>query len=78
MSWNSSVNKVTGCRLHDQFSCQLGWGFSSLLPATMSRQALESTQPCTQLVPGALLEVKHPEHEAYHSPPSSAKVKNGD
>jgi hypothetical protein len=44
---------------------------------TVSRTALVSTQPPTQLVPGALsLGVKRPEREAVHSPVSSAEVKN--
>jgi hypothetical protein len=43
---------------------------------TASRMALGLTQPAIQSVPGALsLEVKHPEREADHSPPPSAKVK---
>jgi hypothetical protein len=40
--------------------------------------ALEPTQFPIQWVPGALsLGVKWKKHEAAHSPPSSAKVKNG-
>jgi hypothetical protein len=43
----------------------------------MSRQALRSTQPPTQWVLGVLsLGIKWPVHEADHSPPSSAEVKN--
>jgi hypothetical protein len=43
---------------------------------TASRTALESTHPPIQWVPVALfLEVKRPEREADHSPPSSAEVK---
>jgi hypothetical protein len=39
--------------------------------------ALESTQPPIQWVPGVLsLGLKRPGHEADHSPPSSAEVKN--
>jgi hypothetical protein len=41
------------------------------------RQALGPTQPPIQWVLGALsLRVKRPGHEADHSPPSSAEVKN--
>jgi hypothetical protein len=44
---------------------------------TMSRPALGPTQPPSQWVPGALsLGVKRPGHEADHSPPSCAEVKN--
>jgi hypothetical protein len=40
-----------------------------------SRPALESTQPPTQWVPGALSPgVKRPGHEAGHSPPTSAEL----
>jgi hypothetical protein len=46
------------------------------LCSTASRPALGPTQPRIQWVPGALSpEVKRPEREAYHSPPSSAEVK---
>jgi hypothetical protein len=45
--------------------------------ATVSRTALEPTQPPFQWVPGALsLGVKRPEHEADHSPPYGADVKD--
>jgi hypothetical protein len=65
----------------------MGWmirvlGFDSwcelaiFLFTTASRMALGPTQPPIQWVPGALsLGVKQPGHEADHSPPSSAKVK---
>jgi hypothetical protein len=44
---------------------------------TVSRTALESTQPLIQWVPEALsLGVKRPGSEADHLPPSSAEVKN--
>jgi hypothetical protein len=59
------------------------WGFESrqgpgiFLFTTASRTALGPTQPPIQWVPAVLsLRVKRPEHEADHSPPSSADVKN--
>jgi hypothetical protein len=43
----------------------------------MSRPSLGPTQPPIQGVPGALsLGVKQPDHDADHSPQSSAEVKN--
>jgi hypothetical protein len=52
-------------------------GLEIFLFDTMSRPALEPTQPPNQGVPGALsLGVKRPGCEANHSPPSSAKVNN--
>jgi hypothetical protein len=43
---------------------------------TVSRTALELTQPPIQWLPGALsLGVKRPGREADHSPPSGAEVK---
>jgi len=43
----------------------------------MSISALGSTQPPTQWILGALsLRLKQPEHEADHSPPSSAEINN--
>jgi hypothetical protein len=43
---------------------------------TVSKPALEATQPPMQWVPGALsLRVKRPGREADHSPPSSVEVK---
>jgi hypothetical protein len=51
-------------------------GLGILLLTTGSRTALGPTQPPIQWVPGALsLGVKRPGREAYHSPPSSAEVK---
>jgi hypothetical protein len=48
-----------------------------LLFTTASRPALGPTQPPTKEVPGALFwGVKQLRHEADHSPPSNAKVKN--
>jgi hypothetical protein len=44
---------------------------------TASRPALGPTQSPIQRVPGPLsLSVRHPGHEAHHSRPSSAEVKN--
>jgi hypothetical protein len=45
--------------------------------STASRPGLGSTQPPIQWLPGALSPgMKRPEHEADHSTPSSAEVKN--
>jgi hypothetical protein len=53
------------------------WGLGIFLFTTVSRTALGPTQPPIQWVPGLLsLGVKQLRHEADHSPPSSAKVKN--
>jgi hypothetical protein len=69
-----------------QFSHSTIWvlGFDSrrglgiFLFTTASRTALGPTQPPLQCVPGALsLGVKQLGHEADHSLPSSAEVKNG-
>jgi len=52
-------------------------GLGIFLFTTASIMALGPTQPPIQWVPGALsLEVKWPWHDADHSPPSSAEVKN--
>jgi hypothetical protein len=52
------------------------WGLGIFLLTTASRVALGPTQPPIQWVPGALsLGVKQLGHEADHSPPSSAEVK---
>jgi hypothetical protein len=51
-------------------------GLGIFLFITASRTALGLTQPPIQWVPGALsLGVRRPGHEANHSPPSSAEVK---
>jgi hypothetical protein len=51
----------------------------TFLFSTASRSALGPTQPPIQWVPGALsLGVKQLGHDADHTPPSSAKVKNGE
>jgi hypothetical protein len=48
-----------------------------LLYSTVSRQAVEPTQPPIQQVSGALsLGVKKLGHEADHSPPSNSAVKS--
>jgi hypothetical protein len=53
------------------------WGLGIFLFTTMSRMALGPTQFPIPWVPGALsLRVMWLGHEADHSPPSSAKVKN--
>jgi hypothetical protein len=58
-----------------QFDFQQGNG--NLLFSVMPKLALGLTQPPMQWVPGAVLPgVKQQGHEADHSPPSSAKVKN--
>jgi len=52
-----------------------GWGF--YLFTTASRLVLGPTQPPIQWVAGTLsLGAKHPVHEADHSPPSNAKVRD--
>jgi hypothetical protein len=52
-------------------------GLGIFLFTTVSRKALEPTQPPIQWVPGALsLRVKRPGCEADQSPPCSAEVKN--
>jgi hypothetical protein len=52
-------------------------GLGIFLFTTTSRMALGPTQPPIQWVPGVLsLGVMQLGHEANHSPPSSAKVKN--
>jgi hypothetical protein len=53
------------------------WRLGIFLFTTASRTDLGPTQPPIQWVPWALsLGVKRPKHEADHSPPSSAEVKN--
>jgi hypothetical protein len=52
-------------------------GLGIFLITTVSRTALETTQPPIQRVPGALsVGVKRPGREGYHLPLSSAEVKN--
>jgi hypothetical protein len=58
------------------FDFQRGLGI--FLITTASIPALGPTQRPIQWVPGTLsLGIKRPEHEADHSPPSSAVVKEG-
>jgi len=57
----------------------MGWLGADIffLFATVSRPALGTTPPPIQWVPGApSLGIKRPEHEADHSSPSSAEIKN--
>jgi hypothetical protein len=52
-------------------------GLGIFFITTAYRPALGPTQPPIQRVPGALpVGIKRPGREAYHSPPSSAEVKN--
>jgi hypothetical protein len=52
-------------------------GLGIFLFTTASRSALGPTHPPIQWLPAGLsLRVKRPGNEAYHSPPSSAEVKN--
>jgi hypothetical protein len=70
--WQRSSSHV----YHYEHSDQKGQDF--FLFPTVTRPALVPTQPTIQWVPGALSPgVKQQGHEADHSPPSSAEVKNG-
>jgi hypothetical protein len=81
-----TLNHCLGAEIGQWYSTGLWTGWSGIgvpgrmgvfLFTTLSRLALGPTQPVIQWVPGALsLGVKQPGHEAGHSPPSSAKVKN--
>jgi hypothetical protein len=58
-----------------QFNSQLGQGIFYV--SKISRPTLPSTQPPIQRTLEALFPgVKRPGHEADHSPPSSAEIKN--
>jgi hypothetical protein len=71
---DSSVDIMSGYRLD---SPDLTPGSARVL-LSMSRMALEPTQPPNKCVLGALSpEEKLQGREADHSPPSSAEVKNG-
>jgi hypothetical protein len=75
LSFNNAVGIATGYGLDDR-----GIGVRVLVGSRIfsksSRQALGSTEPPIQWVPGTLsLGVKRQGHEANHSPPTSADVK---
>jgi hypothetical protein len=75
-SHDSSVTIVTLLRA-GQSGFDSWQGLGIFLFTTMSISALGPTQSPIQWVLGALsLRVRQPGHEADHSPPSSAKVKN--
>jgi hypothetical protein len=75
MSRVSALGIATGYGLDDEGD-EVRVPIGSKNVSKSSRPALGSTQPPTQWVPGALSPgVKRPEHEAEHSPPTSAKVK---
>jgi hypothetical protein len=53
-------------------------GTGDIFFSIASKTALMPIQPPIQWVPGSLSSrVKRPGSEAYHSPPSSAEIKNG-
>jgi hypothetical protein len=74
---DSSVSIATRLRVERSSRVLLPTsGLGIFLFTTASRTSLGATQPLIQWVPGVLtLEVKRPGHEADHSPPSSAEVK---
>jgi hypothetical protein len=76
-SRDSSVGIALGYGLDDRGSrVRFQAGLRIFLLTTVSRTALEPTQPPIQWVPGAVsLGVKRPGREANHLPPSSAEVK---
>jgi hypothetical protein len=74
-SQDSVVGIATGYGLDDR-GVIVRVPVGSRIFSTLSRPALEPTQPSIQWVLGALsLGVKRPGHEADHSPPTSAEVK---
>jgi hypothetical protein len=79
---NNSPENAAGNGIAPSYSAGLraGWSEVRVLAGsgtTASRQAVGPTQPPIQWVPRALsLGVKQPGHEADHSPPSNAEVKN--
>jgi hypothetical protein len=77
MSRNSSVGIVTDYGLDDVRGRSSSLGrVTNFLFSTLFRSTLGPTHPPIQWVPGALLpRVKRLGHEADHSPPSSAEVK---
>jgi hypothetical protein len=75
---DSSVSIVLGYGL-DSWGCRvrfLAGAGNFFLFTTMSRMALRPTKPPIQWVMSSFPVVKQPGHEADHSPPSSAEVKN--
>jgi hypothetical protein len=78
LSWYISVQGVgiaTGYVLDDRGD-GVGVPVGSRIFSTLFRPALRAAQPPIQWVTQApSLEVKRPEREAYHSPPTSAEVK---
>jgi hypothetical protein len=75
-SRDSSVGIALGYGVDDRGS-RVRFPAGIFLFTTVVRTALGLTQCPIQWVPGALsLGVKRPGHEADHSPPSSAEVKN--
>jgi hypothetical protein len=74
-SRGSSVGIALSYGLDDR-GFEFRWGLGIFF-TTASRTILEPTQPPIQWAPGAFsLGVKRQGREAYHSPPSSAEVKN--
>jgi hypothetical protein len=76
-SWDSSVGIVTGYGLDCRGSVPDRGEI--ILFSIASRPTFGPTQPPIKWIPGAPSPgVKRPGREADHSPPSSAKVKNGE
>jgi hypothetical protein len=76
-SRDSSVGTATGYGLGSQGIRSSSPRRGKIVLSTSSRQALGSTQPPFQWVPGALPpDVKRPRREADHSSPTSTEIKN--